>query len=251
MTIVLFDLLSGSSGPSTACASRRRMHSRMSTCAAGRFQTPSLAPTHRANFCSTALRSIRSTTPSCVETSRTNFGSARMPITVAPVRRGASGGACIRDRQFRLDIRSLRITHLRGPLQEAWLAELERLVAPGAWVLMTIHGQTALDYAGLQPAVYEDPGKRLSDRAYASPVPTRISTASRNTTANVSMCFMTSDTSRTTGPNILRLSTFFRATFTRTTLSPCVRCYSYRKHWLGLVLATPCRYVTCYEYYGG
>jgi SAM-dependent methyltransferase len=55
-------------------------------------------------------------------------------------------------------------THLREPLQDAWLAELERLAAPGALVLMTVHGRTALDYAGLRPPVYEDLARRISDQ---------------------------------------------------------------------------------------
>lgn len=43
-------------------------------------------------------------------------------------------------------------THMREPLQDAWLAELERVSAPGAILLMTVHGRTALDFAGLSPS---------------------------------------------------------------------------------------------------
>ena len=42
-------------------------------------------------------------------------------------------------------------THMREPLQDSWLAELNRITAPRALLLMTIHGQTALDCAGLRP----------------------------------------------------------------------------------------------------
>lgn len=53
-------------------------------------------------------------------------------------------------------------THLREPLQDAWLAELERLAAPGAWLFMTVHGRTAIDYAGLPPSHYEELGRSIS-----------------------------------------------------------------------------------------
>jgi len=45
-------------------------------------------------------------------------------------------------------------THLREPLQDEWLAELHRVSAPGALLLMTVHGQTALDYSGAPPAAH-------------------------------------------------------------------------------------------------
>ena len=40
-------------------------------------------------------------------------------------------------------------THFRPKLEALWLAELQRVAAPGAILLMTIHGQTAIDYAQL------------------------------------------------------------------------------------------------------
>ena len=40
-------------------------------------------------------------------------------------------------------------THLREPAQRAWLAELQRITAPGGVLVMTIHGTTALNYSGL------------------------------------------------------------------------------------------------------
>jgi len=45
-------------------------------------------------------------------------------------------------------------THLREPLQDAWLAELERVAAPGGVLLMTVHGRTAFDYELLSPDDY-------------------------------------------------------------------------------------------------
>jgi len=40
-------------------------------------------------------------------------------------------------------------THLRERDQRAWLAELDRLAAPGAIILLSFHGTTAGNYAGL------------------------------------------------------------------------------------------------------
>ena len=67
------------------------------------------------------------------------------------------------DKSFDLIYGLSVFTHMREPLQDAWLAELERLAAPGAWLLMTVHGRTALDYAGLPLPVYEDLGNRMSE----------------------------------------------------------------------------------------
>jgi SAM-dependent methyltransferase len=41
------------------------------------------------------------------------------------------------------------LTHLREGDQRAWLAELHRLAAPGAIVLLSFHGTTSANYAGL------------------------------------------------------------------------------------------------------
>ncbi len=43
-------------------------------------------------------------------------------------------------------------THLREPLQDLWLAELRRVLRPGGIALVTVHGRTAIEYAGLDPA---------------------------------------------------------------------------------------------------
>ena len=53
-------------------------------------------------------------------------------------------------------------THMRESLQDAWLAELERVAAPGAVLLMTVHGRTAIDYAQLSPADYRALEKKIS-----------------------------------------------------------------------------------------
>ena len=55
-------------------------------------------------------------------------------------------------------------THLREPLQDEWLAELQRVCAPGGLLLMTVHGRTALDYAGVQPGVHADLQRRIKSR---------------------------------------------------------------------------------------
>ncbi|MGE5168832.1 MAG: class I SAM-dependent methyltransferase [Rudaea sp.] len=45
-------------------------------------------------------------------------------------------------------------THLREPLQLRWLEELARVTRSGAYLLMTTHGETALDFSRLAPADY-------------------------------------------------------------------------------------------------
>lgn len=45
-------------------------------------------------------------------------------------------------------------THLREPLQDAWLGELRRILRFGGLALVTTHGQTALDFGGSEPAAY-------------------------------------------------------------------------------------------------
>jgi SAM-dependent methyltransferase len=58
------------------------------------------------------------------------------------------------DEQFGLVYGISVLTHLREPLQDQWLAELRRITRPGGLVCLTVHGQTALDYAGLKPVEY-------------------------------------------------------------------------------------------------
>ena len=43
-------------------------------------------------------------------------------------------------------------THLREPLQLKWLEELARVTAKGAYLLLTTHGATALEFAAMSPA---------------------------------------------------------------------------------------------------
>ncbi len=56
-----------------------------------------------------------------------------------------------RDAEFDLVIGLSIFTHFREPMRDAWLAELARVTRPGAILLMTVHGETALDYAHLAP----------------------------------------------------------------------------------------------------
>jgi SAM-dependent methyltransferase len=51
-------------------------------------------------------------------------------------------------------------THLRANWETAWLKELHRVLKPGGTILMSVHGQTAIDFAALEPSVY----KNLMDR---------------------------------------------------------------------------------------
>jgi hypothetical protein len=45
-------------------------------------------------------------------------------------------------------------THFREPMQLRWLEELARITASGAILLLTMHGQTAIDFSRLSPADY-------------------------------------------------------------------------------------------------
>ncbi|MDQ2917199.1 MAG: class I SAM-dependent methyltransferase [Pseudomonadota bacterium] len=45
-------------------------------------------------------------------------------------------------------------THLREPMQLRWLEELARVAQRGAILLMTTHGQTAIDFSRMSPAEY-------------------------------------------------------------------------------------------------
>lgn len=51
-------------------------------------------------------------------------------------------------------------THLRAHWELRWLEELHRVLRPGGTLLVTVHGQTAVDFANLDPATY----KALMDR---------------------------------------------------------------------------------------
>ena len=45
-------------------------------------------------------------------------------------------------------------THMREPMQLRWLEELARVAAPGAWVFVTVHGRTAVDFSRHTPLEY-------------------------------------------------------------------------------------------------
>jgi SAM-dependent methyltransferase len=45
-------------------------------------------------------------------------------------------------------------THLRANWESTWLAELRRVLRPGGTMLMTVHGQTAIDFAALNRPTY-------------------------------------------------------------------------------------------------
>jgi ubiquinone/menaquinone biosynthesis C-methylase UbiE len=47
-------------------------------------------------------------------------------------------------------------THLSAPWELKWLEELHRVLKPGGVILMTVHGQTAINFAALQPAIYKE-----------------------------------------------------------------------------------------------
>jgi SAM-dependent methyltransferase len=51
-------------------------------------------------------------------------------------------------------------THLRESMQLRWLDELARVTKPGAMLLMTTHGETAIDFSRLPPDAY----RRTRDR---------------------------------------------------------------------------------------
>jgi len=45
-------------------------------------------------------------------------------------------------------------THFREPMQLRWLEELSRVTRPGALLLLTVHGQTAIDFSRLSASDY-------------------------------------------------------------------------------------------------
>ena len=53
---------------------------------------------------------------------------------------------------------------MREAMQDTWLAELWRVSAPGALLVMTIHGRTALDYAEQTPDMYRELEVRISSQ---------------------------------------------------------------------------------------
>jgi len=57
-------------------------------------------------------------------------------------------------------------THLREPMQRRWLDELARITRPGAILLMTTHGETAIDFARLAPVDYRNTRDRLAREGF-------------------------------------------------------------------------------------
>lgn len=45
-------------------------------------------------------------------------------------------------------------THFREALQDRWLDELRRVTKPGGFALLTVHGKTAIEFAGFHPNDY-------------------------------------------------------------------------------------------------
>jgi len=54
------------------------------------------------------------------------------------------------------------LTHLREAMQMRWLDELARVTRPGAILLMTMHGETAIDFSRLAPADYRRTRERVA-----------------------------------------------------------------------------------------
>ncbi|MCC7067113.1 MAG: class I SAM-dependent methyltransferase [Burkholderiales bacterium] len=53
-------------------------------------------------------------------------------------------------------------THLRREWEQRWLAELRRVLKPGGVLMVTVHGQTAIDFAGLSPTEHHALQDRLA-----------------------------------------------------------------------------------------
>ena len=57
-------------------------------------------------------------------------------------------------------------THLRESVQFSWLEELQRISAPGAVLLMTVHGPTALNYAGVPEGPFQRVQQRIQQEGF-------------------------------------------------------------------------------------
>jgi SAM-dependent methyltransferase len=55
-------------------------------------------------------------------------------------------------------------THFKEALQDAWLADLRKILVPGGICLVTTHGRTTIEYAGLKPREYVDLKDSLARR---------------------------------------------------------------------------------------
>lgn len=54
-------------------------------------------------------------------------------------------------------------THLKTNWEAQWMAELHRVLRPGGYALMTVHGRTAIDFASLPPDDYVALVRRVDD----------------------------------------------------------------------------------------
>ena len=66
------------------------------------------------------------------------------------------------DASFDLVLGVSVFTHMREPMQLAWLDELARVARPGACLLMTTHGETAIDFSRLAPDDYRQTRARVA-----------------------------------------------------------------------------------------
>jgi SAM-dependent methyltransferase len=53
-------------------------------------------------------------------------------------------------------------THMREPMQLAWLAELARVMRPGGFLVTTTHGETAIEFSRLPPPDYRQMRERVA-----------------------------------------------------------------------------------------
>ncbi len=65
------------------------------------------------------------------------------------------------DRLFDLVYGISVFTHLRQSWEQVWLEELHRILKPRGWLLATVHGQTAVDFAQLNPTDYDALRQRI------------------------------------------------------------------------------------------
>lgn len=87
--------------------------------------------------------------------------SANLPGVYAPSR--LDGKLPYPDNSFDLIYGVSVFTHLRQKWESHWLQELHRVLRPGGILLVTTHGQTAIDCAQLDAATYANLQQRVED----------------------------------------------------------------------------------------